>query len=83
MSNKPERVFKSGNIEAAIWRTQAQQGDRQVGRYSIRIQKQYFDKQSDEWKTTSCLFPEDLPSLERLARIISDDLLITERSQHE
>jgi hypothetical protein len=60
-SNGPAAEFRIHGITATVWANQAQQGDRMVIRHSVQIQKRYFDKSANEWKTSATYFPDDLP----------------------
>lgn len=59
----PVKEFRVGGVKAAIWKNEVEQDGRTVIRYSVKIQRSYRDKASDEWKTTEYFFPEDLPRL--------------------
>lgn len=53
--NKPETVFKFGNIRAAVWKNQAEKGSF----FSVTLERIY--KKDDEWCYTSQLRKNDLP----------------------
>ena len=59
--------FKAIPVRAAIWKREVEQNGRTVIRYSIKVEKQYRDKQTGEWKSTTNFFPEDLPKLRLVA----------------
>ena len=61
--NCPVKEFRVGGVKAAIWKDVVQQDGRTVVRYSVKIQKSYRDKATDEWKTTDYFYPADLPKL--------------------
>jgi hypothetical protein len=61
--NGPAAEFRIHGITATVWANQAQQGDRLVTRHSVQIQKRYFDKNANEWKTSGTYFPDDLPQI--------------------
>ena len=63
MANKPEIEFRGGgNITAAVWREEKQDGDRTYNHYTVKIQKQF--KKGDDWKDTDYYFRDDLPKLQ-------------------
>lgn len=53
---KPIQSWKNKGMDIAAWPT------RNNG-YSFTIQKRYKDKQTQEWKTTTTYFPDDLAVL--------------------
>ena len=59
----PIKEFRAGSIKAAIWREEVQDQGRAIVKHSVKIQKRYLDKNSDEWRTTEYFFPNDLPRL--------------------
>lgn len=61
--NAPIEDFSAGTVRAAVWRREAERNGRTVILYSIKVEKQYRDKQTGEWKSTTQFFPEDLPKL--------------------
>ena len=65
--NPPVEEFEAGTIRASIWRNELAQNGRTVIRYSIKIEKQYRQKQTGEWASTDQYFPEDLPKLQLVA----------------
>jgi len=58
------RVGAGGTIRASVWRNETQKGDRTVVNHSVQIQKRYFDKTDQDWKTSGSFFPDDLPRLQ-------------------
>ncbi|MBE0536766.1 MAG: hypothetical protein IH624_13950 [Phycisphaerae bacterium] len=62
-NTKPIKSFRSGNIEASIWKDeQRQQGGNSRTRYSVRIHKQFKNKR-DQYETTDYFWPDELPRL--------------------
>ena len=59
----PIKEFRAGGTRAAIWREEGEDQGRTVVRHTVKIQKRYFDKNSNEWRTTEYFFPNDLPRL--------------------
>jgi len=66
--NAPEKEFASGRIRAAIWRNEELRDGRKVVRFSIKIQKQYLEEKTGEWRDTTYYFPEELAKLELVVR---------------
>ena len=64
----PVQEYRSGTTKAAIWRNDVQKGDRTVVQYSVKFERSYYDKQSQQWKQTDYFFPDDLPDLELVTR---------------
>ncbi|MBU1985345.1 hypothetical protein KJ815_13180, partial [bacterium] len=62
-NERPVMEFRAATIKAAIWAERRQEQGRTVIRYTVKIQKRYFDKNSNEWRTTEYFFPNDLPRL--------------------
>ncbi len=61
-NNKPVKSFKAGNIEASVWEQELKKKGKAITRHSVRIQKQYRDKDG-EYKITPYFFSADLPRL--------------------
>ena len=59
----PFKTFRAGKVSLALWQREVEQEDRTYIQYSIKIQKRYREKQTNEWKTAECLYPSDLPNL--------------------
>lgn len=59
----PIKEFRAGSVKAAIWREEVQDQGRAIVKHSVKIQKRYLDKSSNEWRTTDYFFPNDLPRL--------------------
>jgi hypothetical protein len=61
--NRPVKEFKAGTVRAAIWKEDREDAGRQTVRFSVKIEKRYFDEASQAWRTTEYFFPNDLPRL--------------------
>ena len=66
-AQKPTEEFKAGTVRAAIWKEQREEGGRSTIRYSVKIEKRYFDEASKEWRNTDYFFANDLPRLRLVA----------------
>ena len=75
-SNKPEIVFKFGNIQAAVWKNQAAKGSF----YSVTLERIY--KKDDVWAYTSQLRKNDLPKA-IFALNKAYEYLLTNKSEQE
>lgn len=67
VTKKPTKVFGCGPIKFAVWRDAKIINDTMAELPSIRIDKSYKDKDSDEWKYTNTFNVEDLPKIAVLA----------------
>lgn len=65
MRNKPDKAFRCGAVQAAIWANRRVVDNTIVEVYSIKIDKAY--KAGDEWKRTTSFAPEDLPKVSVVA----------------
>ena len=66
MSSEPKapiKEFRAGTVRAAIWRNEDEVEGRTMARHSVRIEKRYRDKRTDEWRTSDYFFANDLPRL--------------------
>lgn len=59
---KPIKNFRSGGIQASVWRDEAEKNGKTEVRHSVRIQKQ-FRKEDGNYKDTNYYFQDDLPKL--------------------
>ena len=58
---QPWKSFQSGSVQIAIWQSFGMDKDnREYVRYSLKIQKQYYDKKEEKWLNSDYLFPADL-----------------------
>ena len=74
----PFKTFRAGKMSVALWRNEVEQEDRIYVQYSLRIQKRYRDKQTNEWKTAEYLYPTDLPHLIICAQTAFESIALTE-----
>ncbi len=59
---QPVQEFRvGGTTTASVWRNETQQGDRTVVNHSVQIQKRYFDRADQTWKTSKSLYANDIP----------------------
>ena len=65
--NKPIKEFKAGTVRAAIWKEDREDAGRQTVRFSVKIEKRYFDEASKDWRNTDYFFANDLPRLRLVA----------------
>jgi len=66
-TQKPTKEFRAGTIKAAVWKEQQEDAGRATVRYSVKIEKRYFDEASKEWRNTDYFFANDLPRLRLVA----------------
>lgn len=59
--HKPVYVARAGTVTASVWKNKTKDEDKEY--YSITIQKQYKEKDSDDWKESKTFFVDDLPKL--------------------
>lgn len=64
---KPAKEFKAGTVRAAVWKEQREEGGRKTTRYSVKIEKRFFDESTKEWRDTDYFFANDLPRLRLVA----------------
>ena len=60
--DKPIKDFRSGNIQASVWRNEVEKNGQTVVRHSVRIEKQ-FRKEDGNYEKTPYFFQDDLPKL--------------------
>jgi|TARA_Y100000310_G_C20358086_1_gene657650 hypothetical protein len=64
MSNKPIIECKDGGIRVSGWRSEkVSKNGRAYGTYSFKIEKRYFDAESEQYKETRYFKPEELLKL--------------------
>ena len=63
---KPEVVFKSGRIRAAVFKHEVDKDGRTEIQRQISIQKRI--KDGDNWRSTETFFPNELPQLVLVAQ---------------
>lgn len=66
-AQKPTKEFRAGTVKAAVWKEQREENGRSSTRYSVKIEKRYFDEASQEWRNTDYFFANDLPRLRLVA----------------
>ena len=66
-SNRPVKSYKVASVEASIWPRQVEKNGHTIVRHSVRIQKQFKNKEG-KWQSSNYFFPEDLPKLELVTR---------------
>lgn len=76
-NNKPVKSFKAANIEASVWRQEVERNGQIVMRHSVRIQKQYRNKDGD-YEKTDYYFRDDLPKLILVAQKAFDFIALKE-----
>ena len=60
--NRPVAEFRiGGTTTASVWENTVQQGENTVVRRSVQLQKRYFCKSDQEWKTSKSLYANDIP----------------------
>ena len=65
--SKPIKDFRSGGIQASVWRKEVDKDGQTVVRHSVRIQKQY-RKEDGDFASTEYYFLDDLPKLVLVAQ---------------
>ena len=63
---KPEKKYRCGGVEGAIWKNNVVIDGHDVTKYSVQIQRRYQDSQG-EWKDTSSFPLSDLPRVALVA----------------
>ena len=63
----PVKVFSCGGVKAAIWADSRLLNDTIVEMHSIKVDRSFKDKDSDEWKSTNAFNCEDLPKVALVA----------------
>ncbi|MHB9071260.1 MAG: hypothetical protein ACYC54_12950 [Sedimentisphaerales bacterium] len=61
-NSKPIKSFKAGSIEASIWKQEVKKNGQTVIGHSVRIQKQFRNKDKN-YEKTDYYFRDDLPKL--------------------
>ena len=64
---RPIKEFRAGNVKAAIWKQEREDQGHTTATYSVKIQKRYFDKATQEWRDTDYFFVDELPRLRLVA----------------
>ena len=58
---EPEETFRVGAIQASVFKNARKVKGKDVELYSVSFQKRYKEKDSDNWKSTNSLNPNDIP----------------------
>jgi len=67
MSNKPIIECKDGGLRVSGWRTEkVSKNGKAYGTYSFKIEKRYFDADSEQYKETRYFKPEEMLRLREL-----------------
>jgi hypothetical protein len=60
--NKPVADFRvGGTVTASVWENTVQQGENTVVRRSVQLQKRYYDKADQTWKTSKSFYANHIP----------------------
>jgi hypothetical protein len=80
--SKPIKNFRSGNIQASIWRNEVDKDGQTVVRHSVRIQKQFRDDDGD-YKESNYYFRDDIPKLILVAQKAFEFISLSESKEAE
>ena len=80
--SKPIKDFKSGHIQASIWRNEVDRDGQTIVRHSVRVQKQFRDDDGD-YKDTNYYFRDDLPKLILVAQKAFEFISLSESKEAE
>jgi len=79
----PYKIIRAGKISASLWQNEATREGRSFIQYSVKIQKRYYDKDTNQWKTTEYLYRQDLPDLIVCAQKVFELISLTEINNNE
>ena len=79
----PFKTFRAGKISISLWQNETEHEGRTFTQYTIKVQKRYRDKQTDEWKTTEYLYQQDLPNLIVCAQKAFEFISLTEVNNND
>ena len=79
---KPVKEFRSGRIQASIWKNEVVKDGATVLRHSVRIQKQY-RKEDGDYQNTDYYFDNDLPHLALVSQKAFEFLALRERTPED
>lgn len=82
-NNYPVKQYRSGPVRAAIWRTMMETDGRNWPRYNIKIEKVFWDKDEEKWRTTTYFQPRDLHHVEVVARRAFEFVSLREDEKQE
>ena len=80
--SKPIKDFRSGNIQASIWRNEVDKDGQTVVRHSVRIQKQFRNDEGD-YQETNYYFRDDIPKLILVAQKAFEFISLSESKEAE
>ena len=80
--SKPIKDFRSGNIQASIWRNEVDKDGHTVVRHSVRIQKQFRNDDGD-YQETTYYFRDDIPRLILVAQKAFEFISLSESKEAE
>jgi len=80
--SKPIKDFRSGNIQASIWRNEVDKDGQTVVRHSVRIQKQFRNDEGD-YQETNYYFRDDIPRLILVAQKAFEFISLSESKEAE
>ena len=80
--SKPIKDYRSGNIQASIWRNEEDKDGQTVVRHSVRIQKQ-FRKDDGDYQETNYYFRDDIPRLILVAQKAFEYIALNESKEAE
>ena len=80
--NMPEKKFRAGAVNATVWKNVGQKDDGQATEYrSISIERNYMDKKSNTWQTTSSMRINDLPKAVVVLQKAYESLVLKEQDK--
>lgn len=79
---KPIKDFRSGGIQASVWRNEVEKNGQTQVRHSVKIQKQ-FRKEDGDYQDTNYYFRDDLPKLILVAQKAFEFISLTESKDAE
>ena len=82
VKDKPIKDFKSGNIQASIWRNEVDKDGQTVIRHSVRIQKRFRNDDGD-YQETNYYFRNDIPRLILVAQKAFEFIALSESKDAE
>jgi len=80
--SKPVKDFRSGGIQASVWRNEVERNGQTVVRHSVRIQKQ-FRTEGGDYENTDYYFRDDLPKLILVAQKAFEYIALKESKDAE
>jgi len=81
-NNKPCIETRDGGIRVSGWKSEKEsKNGNKYNSYSFKIEKRYYDADSEEYKETRYFKPEELLKLKELIIVVYDRRLKLEQSQ--